>query len=43
MKNWKKSRIEYFFDENDNLIRNPGKDAKDEYKIIEFVRVNTRQ
>ena len=34
MKNWKKSRIEYFFDENDNLIRKPGKDAEDEYKII---------
>ena len=34
MKNWKKSRIEYFFDENDNLIRNPGKDAEDEYKVI---------
>ena len=43
MKNWKKSRIEYFFDENDNLIRKPGKDAEDEYKIIANARRYVRK
>ena len=43
MKNWKKSRIEYFFDENDNLIRKPGKDAADEYKIITNARRYVRK
>ena len=43
MKNWKKSRIEYFFDENDNLIRKPGKDAEDEYKVIANARRYVRK
>ena len=43
MKNWKKSRIEYFFDENDNLIRKPGKDAEDEYKVITNARRYVRK
>ena len=43
MKNWKKSRIEYFFDENDNLIRKPGKDAEDEFKIIANARRYVRK
>ena len=43
MKNWKKSRIEYFFDENDKLISNPSKDAKDEYKLIANSRKYVRK
>ena len=43
MKNWKKSRIEYFFDENDKLISNPSKDAKDEHKIIANTRKYVRK
>ena len=43
MKNWKKSRIEYFFDENDKLISNPSNDAKDEHKLIANSRKYVRK
>ena len=43
MKSWKKSRIEDFFDENDKLISNPSKDAKDEHKLIANSRKYVRK
>ena len=38
IKNWKKSRIEFFFDENGRLIREPRDEAKDDWKIISSTR-----
>ena len=43
MSNWKKSRIEYFFDENDNLTKPPGKEAEDEYKVVANARRYVRK
>ena len=43
MKQWKKSRIEYFFDENDKLIHNRSQDAKDEYNLIANSRKYVRK
>ena len=42
MKNWKKSRIELFFDENGRLIREPSDEAKHDWKIISSTRKHVR-
>ena len=42
MKKWKKSRIEFFFDENGGLIREPSDEAKDDWKIISSTRKHVR-
>ena len=43
MKNWKKSRIEFFFDENGRLIREPRDESKDDWKIISSSRKHVRK
>ena len=43
MKNWKKSRIEFFFDENGRLIREPRDEAKDDWKFISSSRKHVRK
>ena len=48
MKNWKKSRVEFFFDEkrDGQLIRKPRNEAQDDHKIItssrRYVRVSLK-
>ena len=42
MKDWKKKRVELFFDENGKLIREPSDEAKDDWKIIKSSRKHVR-
>ena len=42
MKDWKKKRVELFFDENGSFIREPRDETKDDWKIIKSSRKHVR-